>query len=208
MCSMNTIPTDRQREVLGFLRSHRISTGQPPSTREVQRKFGFKSQNAVMNHLRALARKGLIEQPVGRVWVCREDLIEEESIALPVLGQIRAGTPTSAEQQADKAIRMNFDALGIRNAKSRKLFGLHVHGDSMINAHVMNGDLVILERKPAAPGDIVAALIDGETTLKRLIVEKRRTFLKAENENFPDLHPAESLAIQGVMIALIRNHLN
>jgi repressor LexA len=103
---------------------------------------------------------------------------------------------------------MNFDALGIRNARSRKLFGLHVRGDSMVNAHVLDGDLAILERKIASPGDIVAALIDGETTLKRLIVENRQTFLRAENEKFRDIHPVEELTIQGVMIALVRNHLN
>jgi repressor LexA len=93
MCSVNTSITDRQREILSFLRSHRLATGQPPSSREIQRQFGFKSQNSVMNHLRALAKKGLIEQPAGRVWVCREDVIEDEMIAMPVLGQIRAGAP-------------------------------------------------------------------------------------------------------------------
>lgn len=78
----------------------------------------------------------------------------------------------------------------------------------MTKAHVIEGDLAILEKKPAVAGNIVAALIDGETTLKRLIMAKRKAFLRAENDEYPDLYPAESLTIQGVMIGLIRNRSN
>jgi repressor LexA len=75
----------------------------------------------------------------------------------------------------------------------------------MINAHILDGDIVILEdRKDAHHGDIVAALIDGETTLKRYVVDQGRSYLKAENPLFPDLRPARELRIQGVMVSLVR----
>ena len=74
----------------------------------------------------------------------------------------------------------------------------------MIDAHICHGDTVILELKQPRKGDIVAALIDGETTLKRYIVEKGSAFLRAENPNYPDLIPARELIIQGVLIALLR----
>ena len=75
----------------------------------------------------------------------------------------------------------------------------------MIDAHICNGDTVILEFREPRKGDIVAALIDGETTLKRYLVAKGRPFLRAENPNYPDLIPAQELIIQGVLIALLRH---
>jgi repressor LexA len=75
----------------------------------------------------------------------------------------------------------------------------------MINAHICHGDTVILEFREPRKGDIVAALIDGETTLKRYLIEKGKPFLRAENSRYPDLIPARELVIQGVLIALIRH---
>jgi repressor LexA len=74
----------------------------------------------------------------------------------------------------------------------------------MIDAHIVDGDLVILESREPRNKDIVAALIDGETTLKRYVEENRRTFLRAENPRYPDLIPAAELIIQGVMVGLMR----
>jgi len=79
-----------------------------------------------------------------------------------------------------------------------------VRGESMIDAQIADGDTVVLEERPARDGDIVAALIDGEVTLKRLVVQRGRSYLKAENPAYPDLEPAQELAIQGVMVGLIR----
>ena len=75
----------------------------------------------------------------------------------------------------------------------------------MIDAHICNGDTVILEQREPRKGDIVAALIDGETTLKRYLVEKGQPFLRAENPDYPDLIPVTDLVIQGVLVALLRN---
>ena len=97
---------------------------------------------------------------------------------------------------------MDASSIGVR--KGQRLFALKVRGDSMIGAGINDGDLVVLEMKEPRHGDIVAALIDEETTLKRYVTSRGRPFLKAENPRFPDLIPVRELVIQGVMVALIR----
>ena len=90
-------------------------------------------------------------------------------------------------------------------SKNRGTFALRVRGDSMIGAHIVDGDIVVLEdSKEVHNGDIVAALIDGETTLKRYVVERGWPYLKAENPRYPKLIPARELKIQGVMVSLVR----
>src|SRR5437764_12709509 len=85
------------------------------------------------------------------------------------------------------------------------MFAPKVRGDSMVNALLLDGDIVILDdRKEARNGDIVAALIDGETTLKRFIIEHGRPYLRAENPRYPEQRPAHDLRIQGVMVSLLR----
>jgi repressor LexA len=92
--------------------------------------------------------------------------------------------------------------LGISNPG--KAFAVRVSGDSMIDAGIFSGDIVVLENKEAKPGDIVAALIDGENTLKRLVKDGSRVYLKAENEKYPNLDPIERLDIQGVVVSVLR----
>jgi repressor LexA len=122
---------------------------------------------------------------------------------IPIYGQIPAGMATMTEENAEG--HLSLDAGSVNASRNAQIFALRVRGDSMIDAHILDGDLVILEdRKDAHNGDIVAALIDGETTLKRYVVERGRPYLKAENPLFPDLRPARELRIQGVMISLIR----
>jgi len=93
----------------------------------------------------------------------------------------------------------------VKNGKN--LFALRVRGDSMIDAQIADGDTVVLINRPPRNGDIVAALIDGESTLKRYAVEKGKPYLKAENRNYPDLVPASDLMIQGVMVGLLRTRV-
>jgi repressor LexA len=107
------------------------------------------------------------------------------------------------EQERQGCISIDITALGIpRNART---FALKVRGDSMIDAHICNGDTVILEFREPRKGDIVAALIDGETTLKRYLIDRGKPFLRAENADYPDLLPAQELIIQGVLVALLRH---
>ncbi len=197
--------THRQQEILDYLRKSQRQTGIMPSTREIQHYFGFASQTAAMSHLRALERKGVIQRLPGkaRAVIFPDELDRGEIIDIPIFGNIAAGMAQEVEQEKQGCISIDITALGIpRNAKT---FALKVRGDSMIDAHICSGDTVILEFREPRKGDIVAALIDGETTLKRYLVEKGRPFLRAENEDYPDLIPAQELIIQGVMIALLRN---
>jgi repressor LexA len=103
---------------------------------------------------------------------------------------------------------ISLDTRSVNASKNGRTFALRVRGDSMIDAHILDGDIVILEdRKDVQNGDIVAALIDGETTLKRYVTEHGRPYLKAENPLYPNLVPARELRIQGVMVSLIRKQI-
>jgi len=107
------------------------------------------------------------------------------------------------EQHGDKECQtVDIGSLAIpRNART---FALRVCGDAMINAGIFEGDTIILEFKEARNRDVVAALVDGATTLKRYVVQRGKPYLRAENPKYPDLIPAQELVIQGVAIALYR----
>jgi len=200
--------TDRQQEVLDFLQQEHSSKGLMPSTREIQEHFGFASQTAAVSHLRALEKKGVITR-VGddnkrraRAIMFSEYSEREPLVDIPIYGSIPAGYADNTEPESEGQLSVDVKSLGIRpNAKA---YALRVRGESMIGAHILDGDHVVLEYRDPKDQDIVAALIDGETTLKRFIVDKQRPYLKAENENYPDLIPAMELVIQGVMVGLIR----
>lgn len=198
--------TARQQELLEYLRSYQRTNGVMPSTRDIQRHFGFSSQTAAMSHLRALEKKGVIQRHPhkARAVVFPEDLDRAEIVDIPVFGQIPAGMAAAdMVQHADRCISVDVNTLGIpRTAKS---FALKVRGESMIGALIGDGDIVILEIREPRQRDIVAALIDGESTLKRYVVKDSQPYLQAENPEFPDLIPARELLIQGVMIGLIRH---
>ncbi len=196
--------TKRQQELFDFLKLSQSKNGLMPSTREIQAHFGFASQTAAMSHLRALERKGVIVRMRGkaRAVVFPEDLEREEVIDIPIYGSIAAGMAEAVEETKEGCVSIDIASLGI--ARTARTFALRVRGESMIDAHICDGDTVILEFREPRHLDVVAALIDGETTLKRFIMERGRPFLKAENQNYPDLIPARELVIQGVMVGLLR----
>ncbi len=198
--------TSRQKELLDFLKSEFASSGIMPSTREIQAHFGFKSQTAAMGHLRALEKKGMIQRLPGkaRAVIFPDSLEREEIVDIPLYGSIAAGYAQDAVEEREAVVSVDARSLGLSNGGSSKRFALRVHGESMIDAHICNGDTVILEQREARNGDIVAALIDGESTLKRYIVEQGQHYLKAENENYPDLIPINEMSAQGVMVGLLR----
>jgi repressor LexA len=207
IASQAEVLTERQNQLLQFLREFQRSHGVMPSTREIQRHFGFASQTAAMSHLRALEKKGVIQRHAGkaRAVVFPGDLDRPEVMDIPIFGRIPAGLAEDQYQEDNGCISVDVNTLGVpRNART---FALRVTGDSMIGAHIMEGDHVILEVRDPEPRDIVAALIDGETTLKRYVVRNGLPYLRAENPHYPDLIPAHELIIQGVMVALIR-HVN
>jgi repressor LexA len=197
--------TARQQEIVEYLRFSQHKTGIMPTTREIQHYFGFASQTAAMSHLRALERKGVIQRLAGkaRAVIFPEELDRAQIVDIPIYGRIAAGMAQDAEPEREGCISIDIASLGLpRNART---FALRVRGDSMINAHICSGDTVILEFREPRKNDIVAALIDGETTLKRYVVQNGKPFLRAEHPAFPDLIPARELIIQGVLVALLRH---
>lgn len=195
--------TQRQNEILDFLRQRRRAGESAPTLREIMRHFGFSSPATVTSHLDLMERKGVIRRAPGR---SRNILLTDRErpalVEIPVYGCIPAGMPTHQEQEPDRCI--SIDAESIRLPANARTFALKVRGDSMIGAGILDGDHVIMEFDSARDGDIVAALIDGETTLKRYLVKKGRPYLQAENPDYPDLIPARELVIQGVLRALVR----
>ena len=199
--------TQKQQAVLDFLKSEHRKTGLIPSTREIQAHFGFASQTAAMSHLRALERKEAILRVPGkaRAVMFPDELEREEMVDIPVYGSIAAGMAENQEQTHEATLSIDVATLGVDSRA--KTFALTVRGESMIDAHICDGDIVILESRAPRKGDVVAALIDGETSLKRYIVERGKPYLQAENENYPDLIPLQELVVQGVMVGLVRNRV-
>ena len=204
--------TKRQLEVLSFIRRHHQREGFWPSVREIQARFKFKSTNAVVGHLRALETKGAIMQKQGQARAYRAVVNPAESRApegdsvvdVPVYGTIAAGFPVSVEPVLELD-RVRVDArTGARNG-TRQPFALRVRGESMIDAGINDGDTVVVESRPPRDGEIVVALIDGQSTLKRFIRPRDGApFLRSENQAFPSMHPVTELVIQGVATALVR----
>ncbi|MEP6955594.1 MAG: transcriptional repressor LexA [Chthoniobacterales bacterium] len=198
--------TDRQSDVLNFIQTEQRAKGITPSTREIQQHFGLASQTSVMQYLDALERKGFIDRPARKARALITPLQKMRVTDVPIYGAIPAGMATLSEQEIEGHVSLDHGSLNA--SKNARTFALRVRGESMIEAHIMDGDIVILEdRKEARHGDIVAALIDDETTLKRFVVEHGRPYLKAENPLFPDLRPARELKIQGVMVSLVRRQM-
>ncbi|TAE77459.1 MAG: repressor LexA [Verrucomicrobia bacterium] len=201
---MNPSLTTQQQRVLDYLKAEHRKNGLIPTTRDIQKHFKFASQTAAMSHLRALERKKVIERipEKARAIIFLDEHYREEIVDIPVYGQIAAGMASEVEQEKEGCISIDVASIGI--PRSARTFALKVRGHSMIDAHICHGDTVILEFREPRNGDIVAALIDGETTLKRYLVKNGKPFLRAENEEFPDLVPARELIIQGVLVALLR----
>jgi len=197
--------TERQRSVLHFIQREQREKGVTPSTREIQSHFRFASQTSVMQYIAALEKKGVLQRRAGKARALITPIQKVRIHDVPIYGQIPAGMASLTEQDVEGHVSL--DAHSANVSKTHGTFALRVRGDSMIGAHILDGDVVILEQsKEVHNGDIVAALIDGETTLKRYLLDHGRPYLKAENPRYPDLIPARELKIQGVMVSLVRKH--
>jgi repressor LexA len=195
--------THRQKSVLDFIQSEQRQKGLTPSTREIQKHFRFASQTSVMQYIAALERKGFVDRHTRKARALITPAMKVKITDVPIYGQIPAGMSALTEQTIEGHVSLDTRSANV--LKNRGAFALRVRGDSMIGAHIVDGDVVILEdNKEVHNGDIVAALIDGETTLKRYVIEHGKSYLKAENPRYPDLIPARELKIQGVMVSLIR----
>jgi repressor LexA len=191
--------TPRQAEVLQLIRDTVESSGYPPTRAEIARVFGFRSANAAEDHLRALARKGLIEIEEGRARGIRL----REALGIPLIGRVAAGQPILAEAHVQGRYQIDPGLF-----KPRADFLLKVRGLSMIEAGILEGDLLAVHRSAEArSGQIVVARIGDEVTVKRL--KRRGGTLELLPEN-PDFTPVvvdprrDAFAIEGIAVGLIR----
>jgi repressor LexA len=169
--------TVRQEQVYRFLIRHLDRHGYAPTLQEIAAHLGISGNLGVLRHLKALERNGLIRRTGGssRAIVLTDSAANDGT--LPLLGTVRAGAPQPAAEEIEGRFAVD-EAL----VRSRDSFLLRVRGDSMIDAHIVEGDLVVVRPQASAEnGEIVVALIDGDATLKRFYREGEEIRLKAEN---------------------------
>jgi repressor LexA len=203
--------TQRQREVLSFMRGFTDKHGAPPTVREIAERFRF-TPRAAFDHLRALERKGMLQRRVTDKRASRTLVLADRGAErsrrekdIPILGKIAAGSPIFAVEQHEETIPVRPEWLA---AKGGEVFALCISGDSMIEAHIADGDLVLVRKQTSAvAGDIVAALVGDEATVKRFAIEGGAVMLKPEHPTMKpilvDPQKAE-FRILGKVIGLIR----
>ena len=207
--NMNRL-TRRQQQILDFIQKWQRTEGATPTFREIADQFGFRSLNSVTEHVRLLRKKGVLVTAPGKARSLRVisplTKLRGRVADIPLFGSIPAGLPQVREQEAEGCVSVDVESLGFK--PTRNSFALRVTGDSMIGRHILAGDVVVLEHGPEPRnGQVVAALIDGESTLKTFVLKSAKPYLRAENPKYPDLIPAQELMIQGVFKALIRKAL-
>jgi len=200
--------TSRQQSILDFILEFRRRHGCSPSIPEIQKAFGIRSPNGVAGHLLALEAKGVIRRArrgSRQIDVTGPlDAVKSLSFDLPLFGRVPAGPPDSfAAAPPEGCVTVDETSLGFHPKEG--CFALKVRGDSMRDAGILDGDMVVVEPTPSPRANqIVVALIDGDSTLKRLVRVKGKWFLKAENAAYPELYPRSDLVIQGVVRTVIR----
>ncbi|MEM6640855.1 MAG: transcriptional repressor LexA [Pseudomonadota bacterium] len=201
--------TARQAEILTLIHDHMTETGMPPTRAEIARQLGFKSTNAAEEHLRALERKGAIELIPGtsrgiRIKTQMAAEIEENS-GLPLIGRVAAGSPILAQEHIEARFHIDPDLF---HPKPHYL--LQVHGMSMRDVGIVEGDLVAVHRTPEVRhNQIIVARLEDEVTVQRYRQKGKQVWLMPENDEFTPIKvdlEYESLTIEGVVVGVIRQH--
>ena len=203
--------SERQQQVLDYIRQTVTDRGYPPSVREIGEAVGLSSPSTVHSHLSALVEAGALKRDPTkpRAIVVVDDQASSVSRAssrmrdVPVLGRIAAGTPILAAEHVEEVIPLPVDLVG-----NDPVFLLEVKGDSMIGAGIFPGDLVaIRSQKDARDGEIVAALIDGEdATVKRLRRKDGKVILESENPNYEPMVFSEGVELIGKVVSVLRRY--
>ena len=196
--------TDRQQEVLDYLRDCIRRDGRPPTRREASAHFGWRARDALMNHLAALEEKGKIRWDRGAArGIVILDNPDSLEVRIPVLSDVAAGPPAEAALDADETIPLPRSAF----PRPEEIYALRVRGRSMVMAGIQNGDLLIVRKaNEAKHKQIVVARIDGEVTLKRFMREGRRMYLKAENPKCRSIYfkSGQEVVLEGIVLAVLR----
>lgn len=194
--------TDRQQEILTFIEQSLAQEGFPPTIAEIAAAFGVRSTNSIRGHLQALARKGVIELVPAASRGIRL-LRPSAEQGLPLVGRVAAGRPILAQEHIER-----YCQLGPELFHRRADYLLRVHGMSMRDAGILDGDLLAVQRTPQADnGQIVVARIGDEATVKRLRLLADKAYLEPANPDFAVLEvdlQREPLAIEGLVVGVIR----
>jgi repressor LexA len=200
--------TARQKQILEFYKNCQRQTGVLPTLQETADHFGFKSRNAVRQHLRLIEKKGALCLVRGRsraVQFSRPDSpSDSNSVRVPLLGTIPAGNLATAHQDAEELLTLPANLF-----RGRQLFALRVRGTSMEGAAILSGDVAVLDQTPdVRDGAIGAVLIEDEATLKRVYHTPQALVLKAENPAFRDItiaaNEAQRARVLGVLVGILR----
>ena len=209
--------TKRQQQIYDFIRSYQTEKGYPPSVREMAAAVGLSSPSTVHAHLSALEAHGLIKRdktkpralevfeqegnPDNNLDISQESPVPEMRgvVSLPLVGRVAAGMPILAEQNIEDTFTIPTEI-----ASDSSSFILEVHGNSMINVGIYNGEYIIVREQPSAMnGDIVVAMIDGSATVKTFYKERGRVRLQPENDAMEPIF-ADNPTILGKVVALMR----
>jgi len=196
--------TARQREILNFIKKFIFENKYPPTVREIAAAFNISSSGA-HDHLKALVRKEKINFSSNRsraIEVTGDFRENDELLSIPLLGNVRAGIPLMAEENLEGYIKVAASTL-----RDGSHFALHINGDSMQNAGILDGDVgIFIQMQTANNGDIVIARVNDEAvTLKRFYKEKNRIKLKAENPVYPPIY-TQNVKILGKLQFIFRNY--
>ena len=201
---MKKLLTERQRDILEFIRNKIVQRGRPPTVREIGTRFGIRSTNGVRTHLVALTKKGYLkkQQYISR-GIELVSSVAQDIARVPLVGSVPAGLPIDAVEniESEYAVDQSFLPKG-------EVFSLRVTGDSMKNAGILDGDIVVVRKQHVdQKGEIVVALLNGEATVKRFSTRGRQVLLKPENDDFETIvvnKRTGDFRIAGKVVGLLR----
>ncbi len=204
---MSEYLTEKQEALLEFIENYQMQNGGSPTLREMREYFGVSSDNSILKHMKALEEKGYISKSEGARGINLLSSVKEKlthgDFKLPLLGSVPAGGPVDTAEHVDEYLNVGEDMV----YQNKQSFLLRVTGDSMIEAGIHEGDIaVVCTESTPQPGDIVVALVDNQSTVKRYMKGDQGVYLKPENPKYENIYPQESLTIQGVVTGLIRHY--
>nr|BAV56018.1 LexA-family transcriptional regulator [Actinomadura fulva subsp. indica] len=198
----------RQQRILATIRDWVVKYGYPPSTREIGHAVGLRSSSSVSKHLKSLEERGFLRRgttmtrPIDVRLFLRTSKQEpaDDVVTVPVVGDIAAGTPIPADEHVDGTLMLPRDLTG-----RGTVFGLRVRGDSMIEAAICDGDIVVVRQQPEAhSGQIIAAMIDGEATVKVYRRRNGHVYLEPRNPAY-DIINGDSAVVLGIVVSVLRS---
>lgn len=191
--------SEKQRQILAYIRECTAQQGYPPSVREIAAAVGLRSPSSVHAHLKHLRELGYLEQEDGKTRTVKL-AGHTNATEVPLLGRVAAGMPILAVEEAERTLHVDLDG------KHGSFFALRIRGESMIDAGILDGDFIIVRSQNyARQGQIVVAMLEDEATCKRLEKENGHIWLMPENPAYDPI-PGDDARVIGVVVKVIRDY--